>query len=220
MVDSDMFPSGLTTQIIAYPNQYVYVQFAEQIDNQTLVPNSAYQPVQQLSLQVHNALASDIANVIYNLGNITLNSDGTRSTYRTIVLGIIDPSDGLFHSMWDIANQIPTGSSVNYSLSDKAFDGPHSFSGSITEYIDELSGGAQTQIDALNARSNILLAGNCTYDIKTNIFKIIGNLHIIGITGNKTYGIIGVIPSQEIKVASNQYLFIDESKTLKVGKFR
>jgi len=98
-------PTGTT--FIAYPAQYVYVQINELLDNTYHLPVSTYIPIQQVAIQTKNALDSDIANVMYNLGNMTLNPDGTINTQRTVVLGIIDPSDGRFHSLWDIANPIP-----------------------------------------------------------------------------------------------------------------
>lgn len=219
-------PTG--TQIIAYPNQYIFVQFQEQLDNQNFLPVSTYLPSQQLSILVKNALDSDIGSTIYNSGDVALNADGTTNTLRTVVLGIIDPSDGMFHSMWDIANQIPSGSDNQYhSLPDsvlfgeeaKAFKGPHTFKGSLVDYVNDLSGGAQTQIDALNARSNIILAGNCSYDVNTSMFKILDTLNILGISNDKTYGILGLIPKQEVKLSENQYIYIDNNKTLQVGNF-
>ena len=219
-------PTG--TQIIAYPNQYVYVQFGEKLDNKFHLPIATYLPVQQLSMNAKDALDNDIANVIYNLADATIQPDGTTLTMRTVVLGIIDPSDGRWHSMWDIGDPIPgasgpTGHSFNpstlFGSEVKAFKGPHTFQGSLVDYINDMSGGAQSQLDILAKRNNILLAGNCSYEIGTNKFKILDSLHILGISGENSYGIIGVIPKQEVTVEPNQYIYINSDNQLKVGNF-
>lgn len=218
------------SQIIAYPNQYVYVQFQESLDSLFHLPNPAYLPVQQLSLNVKNALDSDIANVLYNLGDAVLQNDGTTQTLRTVVLGIIDPSDGRFHSAWDIANPNPVaqnamslGLDLNnpgiFADSVKAFSGPHTFKGSLIDYINDLSGGAQSQIDSINNRSNIIVVGKCSYDNKNEKFHIISKLNILGVSGKNTYGILATIEPQTIDLKQNQYVYIDSNLNVKTGNF-
>jgi len=219
-------PTG--TQMIAYPNQYVYVQFQEQWDNQFHLPVATYVPVQQLTMNAKNALDSDIGNVIYNLADAAIQPDGTTLTLRTVVLGIIDPSDGRWHSMWDIANPVPGVSEMSghdvepsklFGSDVKAFKDSHKFQGSLVDYINDMSGGAQSQLDFLVKRTNILLAGNCSYEEGTNKFKVLDNLYILGISGENSYGILGVIPKQEITVVPNQYVYIDSNNKLQVGNF-
>ena len=216
-------PTG--ANVVGYLNQYLYAQFQERLMPGLRLPDAAYLPVQQLSLQLKNALDPDIANAIYNVADGTPQSDGSVLTKRTVVLGIIDPSDGLFHSMWDINNPLPAPDDESHSLPElyadkmKAFSMPHTFQGSIMEYIDDISGGAQKQLNALAARSNVILAGTCAYDNLTHNFTIINPLRILGVSIQKSYGILGVIPEQTITVKPNQYLYIDGSYQLKVGNF-
>ena len=213
---SGYVPAG--TQISAYPGQYVFVQFVENLNGQTLLPNPNYYPIQQLSIKAKSAIASDIANTIYNLADGVVNSDGTISTLRTVVLGIVDPSDGVFHTMWDIANILPSSNTGAFSLSSNEPMKNITTSNDIAKYIDELPNNAQNQINSLNVRSNIILAGNCSYD--NNQFTIIDNIYIVGTSSdNKNYGILGIIPKQKIELKENQYLFINNEKTLKVGNF-
>ena len=217
-------PTG--TQIYAYPAQYVYVQFQELLDNQYHLPVSTYLPVQQLAVNTKNALATDVANVIYNLGNMTLNADGTVGTYRTVVLGIIDPSDGRWHSMWDIGAPIAGPALGGHDLDMKSLDvksaeqipafsnKKNGFSGNILQYIDELSGGAQSQLDSLNEKANTILVGNCKYDEKNHIFSIVDSLNVLKLSEKSGYKIFGTIPKQSITLLENQYLYIDEKLNL------
>lgn len=216
------------TQTQAWLNQYYFVQFAEQLTYGSRIPDPNYQPVQQLTPLVKDALDPDIANVMFNLGDAVSNPDGTTNTLRTVVLGFIDPSDGLLHSIWDINNPLPApGGDDSHSLplslmaanQIKAFDGPSNFKGSIVEYINDLTNGAQNQLDNLNNRANVLLTGNCSYDNYSNTFIIQDELRILGVSGIKAYGILGIIPNQSIIVKPNQYLYIDSKYTLNVGNF-
>ena len=102
---SGYIPVG--SQLMANPGDYVYVMFNETLDYPNRLPIASNTDVQLLTMFNHSAVASDIGSIIYNYANQQINPDLTISTYRTIVLGLIDPSDGRFHSMWDIANSIP-----------------------------------------------------------------------------------------------------------------
>lgn len=90
-----------------YPNQYLYVQFQERLVPPAYLPDPTYLPIQSLTLKAKNALDWDIGNVMYNQSDMNVLSDGSILTKRTVVLGIMDPSDGKFHSMWDIHMPIP-----------------------------------------------------------------------------------------------------------------
>ena len=92
----------------AYINQYIYVQFQERLVPPNYLPDPTYLPFQTLTLKAKNALDSDISNVTYNMSDMLLQNDGSILTKRTVILGIFDPSDGQFHSMWDIHLPIPT----------------------------------------------------------------------------------------------------------------
>lgn len=219
-------PQG--SQIIAYPNQYVYVQLHEKLDNVFHLPMSTYLPVQQVSMSVKNAFDNDIANVLYNLADGVLQNDGTTQTLRTIVLGIVDPTSGRFQSAWDIANPNPvpqSGSGLSlhnplvYGSETKAFSAPHSFKGSIIDYINDLSGGAQSQLDTINNRSNIMIIGKCSYDIKSEKFHIIDKLNILGVSGKNTYGILGSIEPQTFNLKQYEYIYIDANMKIQIGNF-
>jgi hypothetical protein len=216
------------TQTIGYLGEYCYVQFAEKLLPGTRTPDPTYMPIQQLNFVMKEALDSDIAMQIYNTANVQPQSDGSVLSYRTVVLGLIDPSDGLFHSMWDIANPLPAAGSTEYALSKdrtfyadqvKAFAKPHTFGGSIMEYIDDLTGGAQSQLDALISRSNIMLVGSASYDINKNKLIITDTLRILGVSDKQSYGVLGIVPEQSVIVKPNEYVYLDSSYRLKVGKF-
>ena len=190
----------------AQANNYVYVQFKEKIDAQTNIPDKTYLPIQQLTMFNKSATDSDIGNVIYD-NNGVLQSDGTILTTRTIILGIVDNTDGYFHSMWDIANP--------YINSPSSYYLPYHFSG-----IENISTKSfDNQLDTINNHSNILLIGNCLYNKENNEFEIIDSIKVIGLK-NDSYGIVGIVPKQKIKIESNQYLFINNDYELEVKEFK
>jgi hypothetical protein len=203
-------PTGTTA--VGYLNQYCYVQFSERLAPGLRLPDPTYLPIQNLSINFKNALDSDIANVMYNLADGVQQPDGSTITKRTVVLGFIDPSDGLFHSMWDIAIAPAAlgGGEHSLALSD--------ISKNITMNDIELTN--QTQLDTILKRSNIMLIGDCQYDDQTHIFSILKPLHILGINDDTgQYGIIGVIKGQTLKIETDNYLYIDRNFDLKIGEF-
>jgi hypothetical protein len=220
-------PTG--TQTIGYLNQYCFVQFEERLLSGTRTPDPSYLPIQQLGFIMKNALDSDIAMAIYNTGSAIPQADGSILKTRTVVLGIIDPSDGLFHSMWDIANPLPTSGGIQshtlpsdmsfYADKLKAFSAPHNFDGTLMQYIDDLSGGAQSQLNQLISRSNIMVVGQISYDSNTHLLAINEPLRILGISDEKSYGVLGIIPEQNIKVLPEEYVYFNRDFNLKIGKF-
>lgn len=217
-------PTGST--ITCHLNDYVFVILAERLNAGYKFPDPTYQPVQQLQLIVKNVHDSDIEQTIYNTGSRQQQPDGTTLTGRTVVLGIVDPSDGFFHSMWDIgqapvlASSQAHGMTINVENANalKAFPDDHHFKGSIMQYVDDLSSGAQSQLDALYNRANVVLAGSATYDASKRTLFITKPLRVLGV-GNETYGILGIVPTQQIEVQENQYVYIDKDYRLCVGSF-
>ena len=76
----------------------------------------------------------------------------------TVVLGIIDPTDGDWHSMWDIGlpplpgpdletHMMPDMKLIGSNL--PAFNGDNEFDGSIIDYVNHLSGGSQKTLTQL-----------------------------------------------------------------------
>ena len=127
------------------------------LDTQIIgLPLASNTDIQQVIMLSKTAISADIGNTIYN--SIPIGVDpvtGNVKTLRTIVLGIIDPTDGKWHSMWDIgALPVPaadddTGHSLPRSFEAKsiqygehlpAFKTDNPFQGSIVDYIDDLNG--------------------------------------------------------------------------------
>lgn len=214
------------TSIIVHLNDYVFVQFVEKLNSIYKFPVPSYQAVQQLPLVTRNASDSSIGSVLYDTANRQIQPDGTTLTTRTVVLGIIDPSDGFFHSLWDIGQAPVLASSqahgMNLTIENanqlKAFPIDHHFKGSILDYVDDLSNGAQTQLNSLYNKANIVLAGSAIFDNAKKVLFITKPLRILGIS-NDTYGILGIVPVQQIEVPENSYVYIDKNNELKVGKF-
>jgi len=219
-------PTGST--ITMYPAQYLYVQFDESLNPANKEPVISPNDVQLLQLKTKNALDSDIANAIYNLGDYTLDpTTGLILTHRTVVLGIIDPTDGLWHSMWDIGlppnPAAPMDSISNpdskslpayYASNLPAFSDNSKFKGSLMEYIDDITGIHQTDVINLHKRVNLLLTGHCTFT--QDEFEILDQIVILGNLDDK-YGTMGIIPAQKIKVEKGEILFINPEYQLKVA---
>lgn len=219
-------PTGST--ITMYPAQYLYVQFDESLNPATKEPIISPNDVQLLQLKTKNALDSDIANAIYNLGDYTLDpTTGLILTHRTVVLGIIDPTDGLWHSMWDIGlpprpvadmDSIsgPKSLPIYYASNLPAFSGNSNFKGSLLDYIDDITGIHQTDVMNLHKRVNLLLTGHCKFDLQQNEFQVLDQIIILGHFDDK-YGTIGTIPAQKIKIEKGEILFINPEFQLKVA---
>jgi len=204
-------PQG--SSCLAYLNDYVYVQFQEKIDSQTKIPDASYLPIQQLTMLTKNATDENIGSIIYDSAINNVQSDGSILTTRTVVLGIVDPSDGAFHTMWDINNLIPKiDHDTHFMLSHNSKK-----SASIVGQINGISGNIFNELNGISGNSNILLIGNCYYDKAKNEFRILDSINVLGIKSDNSYGIIGTINKQKIKVKENQYLYINSDFQLKVG---
>jgi hypothetical protein len=214
----------------AYPGQYVYAQFNESIDPQTQTPIASNTDIQQLNFQTISALDPNVANVIYNLSGMTVDpSSHTIKTKRTIVLGIIDPSDGNWHSLWDIGippiqpadNDMlvsPMKSLSYYAETLPAFTAGHEFSGSVVDYIDDLAGAHQKQLTSLRKRSNTLVVGNCFFNEKLSEFEILDNLTIFMPDEQNRYKAKIVFSPQKLNISQGQFMLVDSENLLRVSK--
>lgn len=223
------------SKIHAYPGQYVYVQMQENIDPQTGIPIASNTDIQQVAMQTISALDPNVATVIYNLSGSTVDPyNHVIRTTRTVVLGIIDPSDGNWHSMWDIGLPPPIGAdadvahslpkaplSVAYYAEDlPAFTNGHEFTGSVIDYIDDLSGAHQKQLSALRKRANTLVTGNCFYNEKTGVFEVLDQLTVFAVNEEGRYKAASIVPAQEVVVKQGQFLVITDNNlhVVKVGE--
>ena len=229
---SGYVPTGTTTQL--WPAQVLFVQFNEKVSPSTKIPVISPNDVQLLTLQTKNMLDPDIANAMYNLGDYTLDpNSGLLLTHRTVVLGIIDPTDGLWHSMWDIGLPLPpppdNDSLSMHSLSAKslpnnvyyastlpAFSSGSNFDGSLLDYIDNITDIHQSDILTLQKRNNLLLIGNCFFDESTDEFEVLDSIIVLGAKDENKYGVLGTIEKQKIIINKGEILFINPNFELKV----
>jgi len=222
-------PTGTTYQ--ANPGDYVYVKFQEKINPTTSIPIASNTDIQTLSFHSMNALNPNISQELYNVTPVGINADGTIQTYRSVVLGIIDPTDGNWHSMWDIGlPPVPVNYSDSLVTHDMkslmpisadvlpAFSSGNEFSGSVIDYIDNIAGTHQGQITTLKKRLNTLITGNCFFDENKLIFEILDELVVHGVDKQNRYKRLLVFGPQKINIPKNYILFIDSFNELKTNK--
>ena len=88
--------------IALVPGNYLLASYNETLDinlNPINVGNS-----QLMILSQHSAQANDLAQILYDEGTLfsNINTGGYYTRVYTVVLGICDPTSGLFQSMWDL----------------------------------------------------------------------------------------------------------------------
>ena len=203
------------SQIFAYLNQYIFVQFQELLDNQNQLPISTYLPVQQLKMYAKNALDTDIGSILYEGASRVTNQDGTISTTRTVILGIIDPSDGRFHTMWDIANPIWPTTMLSHSM--EAVSIPQTISldtpivknntpQTLNTYINDLSFGSTNKLQKLNASFQYNVIGDFTFEKNT---LNINQLMLLGFDyKNNKYGPILEFKNKQVRINDNTIVYI------------
>jgi hypothetical protein len=163
-------PAGTSIDVPA--GSYLYLVFQDALDENFNPINTGV--IQNLTYGTISAQSTDLLSVLYNQGSIVAdnsNDGGVYSAPISIPLGLVDPTTGVFQSMWDtipvlapVNNTIETQSlscSVEHDLGDaKSF--------SIVQHIDnKLASASPIDTSRVLENNNVIWVGKVRYSSST-----------------------------------------------------
>jgi hypothetical protein len=202
-------PGGNTTYCPA--GSYLYVTYQETLDTNFL-PINQNEP-QVLTFGTISAQSPQLLSVLYNEGTVIQDANNDGGAFNkplTIPIGIVDPTSGLFQSMWDaIPVTSPQANIISpqplvCSLSHDFHDDTPKDDFSIVAHIDNRFGNTKPKLD-VSKLDKILWFGKASYKNKKLTFeKEIQAINFDKVTNSLNKEVVN--SQKSFKIASNQIL--------------